>query len=54
MVFFTWADYDEMDEVSGDGAANCSTTAPWRSPSPIIMATRLSSKPRGILSSTAC
>ncbi|MEI9425789.1 hypothetical protein O7A70_32260 [Mesorhizobium sp. Cs1299R1N1] len=21
MVFFTWADFDEMDEVTGDGSA---------------------------------
>lgn len=46
-VGFTWEGFDEMDEVSGDGSLNCSTTAPSKSNSPITMATKPSSRTGG-------
>ena len=46
-VFFTWAGFDEMDEVAGSGSAEIKTMAPWKSSSPTISATRQSSKPYG-------
>ncbi|MET4702132.1 hypothetical protein ABIE65_005184 [Constrictibacter sp. MBR-5] len=44
MVFFTWAGFDEMDEVTGSGVANGSTTPRSKSISPTTSATRPSSK----------
>ena len=46
-IAFTWIGSDEMDEVSGEGTPNCSTTAPSRSNSNTTVATRLSSKRSG-------
>ena len=47
MVFFTWAGFDEMDEVSGSGAAELKTTARSKSRSPTTSVMRPSSKPNG-------
>jgi hypothetical protein len=44
IVFFTWAGFDEMDEVTG-APPNSTTMAPSRSRSPTTSATRPSSKP---------
>jgi hypothetical protein len=48
-VFFTWAGFDEMDEVSGSVRLNCSTTAPLRSSSHTTSATRLCSRQNATL-----
>jgi hypothetical protein len=44
-VSFTWAGFDEMDEVSGSGSAEPSKTARWRSSSTTTLATKPSSRP---------
>jgi len=44
-IGFTWAGFDEMDQVSGAGCAELQDDAPSISSSRIISATRPSSKP---------
>jgi hypothetical protein len=46
-VFFTWADFDEGDEITGSGSAELKTMAPLRSRSPTTSATRPCSRPNG-------
>ena len=48
MVFFTWAGFDEMDEVSGSGSAELQRRRlASRSRSPTTSAMKPSSKPNG-------
>jgi hypothetical protein len=44
-IGFTWAGFDEMDEISGSGSLNSKPTAPSGSSSSTISATKPSSKP---------
>ena len=44
MIFFTWAGFDEMDEVTGKAPPNCSTMAQSRSPLNTTTVTKPSSK----------
>ena len=55
IVFFTWAGFDEMDEVNGSGSADLNDDGTITIEySPIITATKPNSPPEDGDSSTAC